>query len=65
MTSRIIRPLVAALTVAVGGAFAATVVAGPATAATVTITPGTPWTDTAGNRLQAHGAGVFTAGGSY
>src|SRR5690349_6010511 len=36
-----------------------------AQAATVTIAPGTIWTDTAGNRLQAHGAGVFTVGSTY
>jgi hypothetical protein len=36
-----------------------------ASAATVTITPGTAWTDTAGNRLQAHGAGIFTVGSTY
>ncbi|MFL6077743.1 MAG: ricin-type beta-trefoil lectin domain protein [Mycobacteriales bacterium] len=64
MNSRL-RRLPVALAVAVGGALAVPVVAGPATAATATITPGTAWTDAAGNRLQAHGAGVFTAGGSY
>jgi beta-xylosidase len=37
----------------------------PADAATETITPGTQWTDTAGNRLQAHGAGIFTVGSTY
>lgn len=36
-----------------------------ASAATVTINPGTAWTDTAGNRLQAHGAGIFTVGSTY
>ena len=36
-----------------------------ASAATVTITPGTAWTDTAGNRLQAHGVGIFTVGSTY
>src|SRR3954451_23864722 len=37
----------------------------PAEAATATVVPGTIWTDTAGNRLQAHGAGVFTVGSTY
>src|SRR3954465_14572228 len=37
----------------------------PARAATATITPATTWTDTAGNRLQAHGAGIFTVGTTY
>ncbi|MGI5237938.1 ricin-type beta-trefoil lectin domain protein [Dactylosporangium sp. CA-139066] len=36
-----------------------------ASAATVTVYPGTAWTDTAGNRLQAHGAGIFTVGSTY
>lgn len=59
MGNRFRRSLVA-LTVAMGS-----VVASPAMAATVTITPGTSWTDTAGHPLEAHGAGVFAAGGSY
>jgi hypothetical protein len=37
----------------------------PARAATATITPATTWTDTAGNRLQAHGVGIFTVGSTY
>ncbi|GAA3453439.1 ricin-type beta-trefoil lectin domain protein [Dactylosporangium matsuzakiense] len=37
----------------------------PAQAATATITPATTWTDTAGNRLQAHGVGIFTVGSTY
>jgi hypothetical protein len=43
------------------------VLAGPpaADAATATITPATMWTDTAGNRLQAHGAGIFNVGSTY
>src|SRR5438477_4912277 len=53
--------VLAALTVALVGAFAPHA----AQAATVTINPGTPWTDTAGNRLQAHGVGVFTVGSTY
>jgi hypothetical protein len=36
-----------------------------ASAATATLTPGTMWTDTAGQRLQAHGAGIFTVGSTY
>jgi hypothetical protein len=39
--------------------------AGPAPAAPVTMRPGTAWTDTAGARLQAHGAGVFQVGSTY
>src|SRR4051794_41981732 len=27
--------------------------------------PATAWTDTAGNRLQAHGAGIFRVGSTY
>src|SRR5947207_1299507 len=37
----------------------------PADAATSTITPGVLGTDTAGNRLQAHGAGFFMVGSTY
>jgi ricin-type beta-trefoil lectin protein/glycosyl hydrolase family 43 len=37
----------------------------PALAATSTVVPGTMWTDTAGNRLQAHGVGIFTVGSTY
>ena len=37
----------------------------PARAATATITPAITWTDTAGNRLQAHGVGIFTVGSTY
>src|SRR3954465_6642459 len=37
----------------------------PARAATATITPATAWTDTAGNRLQAHGVGIFSVGSTY
>ncbi len=47
---------------AVLGALAVT---GVAQAAPVTVTPGTQWTDTSGNRLQAHGAGVFKVGSTY
>src|SRR5205085_6377918 len=36
-----------------------------AQAATATIVPGTAWTDTAGNRLQAHGVGIFLVGSTY
>ena len=46
---------------------AATTTAAPAsgTTATATITPGTMWTDSSGNRLQAHGAGIFSDGSTY
>ena len=42
-------------------------VAGPpaAEAATATVNPGVMWTDTAGNRLQAHGVGIFSVGSTY
>jgi hypothetical protein len=46
-------------------AFSAVATSTPAGAATQMITPGVMWTDTAGNRLQAHGAGVFTVGSTY
>src|SRR4051794_22773076 len=36
-----------------------------AEAATATVVPGTLWTDTAGNRLQAHGVGIFSVGSTY
>ncbi len=47
------------------GALTAVVTPTTAGAATQTITPGVMWTDTAGNRLQAHGAGVFRVGTTY
>lgn len=53
----LVTVLTAALAVVGGGS--------PARAAGATITPGTAWTDTAGRRLQAHGAGVFTVGSTY
>ncbi|ETK37770.1 ricin-type beta-trefoil lectin domain protein [Microbispora sp. ATCC PTA-5024] len=37
----------------------------PALSAAATIHPGVLWYDTAGNRLQAHGAGVFKVGSTY
>ena len=37
----------------------------PAHAAPVEITPGAVWNDTAGQRLQAHGAGMLKVGGTY
>src|SRR3954464_7055020 len=64
MRSKLPRPLLAlALTASV--VFAALAVTHPADAATATVTPGTTWTDTAGRRLQAHGAGLFTVGSTY
>ena len=54
----------AALAVLAGTAFAA-MTPHAANAATVTVNPGTVWTDTAGNRLQAHGAGIFSVGSTY
>jgi hypothetical protein len=35
------------------------------TRTSVAVTPGTAWTDTAGNPLEAHGAGVFKVGSTY
>src|SRR3954468_507267 len=57
-------PLLPALTLLASGMLVA-LTTSPAVAATETITPGTQWTDTAGNRLQAHGAGIFTVGSTY
>ncbi|WP_182876720.1 lectin [Microbispora sp. H10670] len=37
----------------------------PVFAAPATLRPGVLWYDTAGNRLQAHGAGVFKVGSTY
>lgn len=37
----------------------------PGFAAAATLRPGVLWYDTAGNRLQAHGAGVFKVGSTY
>jgi hypothetical protein len=54
----VLAALVTAVSVLIAGAPAAQ-------AATATVTPGTMWTDTAGNRLQAHGAGIFTVGSTY
>jgi hypothetical protein len=64
MKTRLRRPL-AAGTAAAAVALAALFAAHPAQAATATLAPGTAWTDTAGNRLQAHGAGIFTVGSTY
>lgn len=58
------RPLVA-LILATVGALTSLAILSPAQAATTTITPGVMWTDTAGNRLQAHGAGIFAVGSTY
>jgi len=59
------RRLLAAVAVTLGVAFAVPAVIEPAEAATVAIAPGTMWTDTSGNRLEAHGAGIFTVGSTY
>jgi hypothetical protein len=59
------RRLLTAAAVTAATLLALLAVIRPAEAATVTITPGTMWTDTAGNRLQAHGAGIFTVGSTY
>ncbi|KKK00325.1 ricin-type beta-trefoil lectin domain protein [Micromonospora sp. HK10] len=64
MQQRLRRTLLA-LVLAVTGTLAVVGIGSPAQAATATITPGTPWTDTAGRRLQAHGAGIFTVGSTY
>src|SRR5690242_1299764 len=68
MRSRLARPRPGVVTAAVATLVLALVmlaVKSPADAATGTITPGTQWTDTSGNRLQAHGAGIFTVGSTY
>ncbi|MFB9238728.1 ricin-type beta-trefoil lectin domain protein [Plantactinospora siamensis] len=65
MRARLVRPLVKATAVAAALLLAVLTGASPAIAAPATITPGTMWTDTAGNRLQAHGAGIFTVGSTY
>jgi len=59
------RRLLAAVAVTLGVALAVPAVIEPAEAATVAIAPGTMWTDTSGNRLEAHGAGIFTVGSTY
>lgn len=64
MRTRLARPLLA-LAVTVSALLAALAVMHPASAATATVTPATMWTDTAGRRLQAHGAGIFTVGSTY
>src|SRR5512142_1680357 len=48
-----------------GVVVAAVAVTPSAQAAAATVSPGTMWTDTAGNRLQAHGAGIFSVGSTY
>lgn len=53
------------LALAAVGVLAGLAIPTPARAATAAITPGVMWTDTAGNRLQAHGAGIFTVGSTY
>jgi hypothetical protein len=55
----------AACAVTAVATLAVVVGAQPAQAATATVVPGTMWTDTAGNRLQAHGVGIFTVGATY
>jgi hypothetical protein len=57
LLAAIAAPIIAALSLVAG--------APAAQAAPATITPGTPWTDTSGNRLQAHGVGIFTVGSTY
>src|SRR6186997_2764936 len=64
MRTRLSRPLLA-LAVTASAVFAALAVTHTASAATATVNPGTMWTDTAGRRLQAHGAGIFTVGSTY
>lgn len=58
-------PSLAALTVAAAGTLALLAPSARAQAVTATITPGVTWTDTAGNRLQAHGVGIFQVGSTY
>jgi hypothetical protein len=59
--SRLLRVLAATVAVVL----ALLVFPGAAEAATATVVPGTMWTDTAGNRLQAHGAGILRVGSTY
>jgi ricin-type beta-trefoil lectin protein/glycosyl hydrolase family 43 len=54
-----------AVALAIVAVVASAATAQPAQAATATVTPATAWTDTAGNRLQAHGAGIFRVGSTY
>ena len=61
MLSRVLS----AAALAAGSVVAMVAVSPGAEAATATISPGTMWTDTAGNRLQAHGAGIFRVGSTY
>jgi hypothetical protein len=57
--------ILTAAAVAVGATIVALALPQSAQAAVATVTPATIWTDTAGNRLQAHGAGIFTVGSTY
>ena len=59
------RRLLLALAATIATALALLVGVPTAQAATVDIVPGTMWTDTAGNRLQAHGVGIFMVGSTY
>ena len=59
------RRLLPALAATIATVLALLVGVQAAQAATVDIVPGTMWTDTAGNRLQAHGVGIFTVGSTY
>src|SRR5690349_17078567 len=60
-----LRRLLVALAASVLAAWALVAGTPAAEAATATVIPGTMWTDTAGNRLQAHGVGIFTVGSTY
>jgi hypothetical protein len=57
--------ILSAVTLAAGAVIASVAFTQPAQAATATITPATTWTDTNGNRLQAHGAGFFRVDSTY
>jgi hypothetical protein len=68
MHSRLVRPRLGVVPAAAATfvlPLAVLALAYPAGAATATITSGVLWSDTSGNRMQAHGAGLFTVGSTY
>jgi hypothetical protein len=69
MDGRLSRPGIGrwllAVVLAAAGVLSALTTSSPARAVAARITPGVMWTDSAGNRLQAHGAGLFRVGSTY